>query len=124
MEQAKSVLLIEDEGSIRQILAKKLTETGLNVLEADDGGTGLELAFGEHPHAIILDIIVPEIDGVGVMQCLRDDAWGKDVPVVVLTNLSEDDQQSMQILEHDPVFFLVKADWSIKDVVGKITDCL
>lgn len=119
----KKILIIEDASSVLQILAGKLNDEGFKVLGAEDGEEGLKLAFKEHPDLILLDIIMPKIDGITVLKKLRADDWGKDVPVIILTDLS-DAETVADALENNVYEFLVKADWKLEDVVKKVKEKL
>jgi DNA-binding response OmpR family regulator len=115
----KMVLIIEDEPSLVAILTEKITSEGFEVLKAGDGKEGLDKALLGHPDLILLDIIMPKMDGVTMLTKLREDEWGKKVPVVILTNLSDDDMVSKSI--QNGVFdYLVKADWKIEDLIDII----
>jgi len=115
----KKVLIIEDEPSLVAILTEKITSEGFEVLKAGDGKEGLDKALLGHPDLILLDIIMPKMDGVTMLTKLREDEWGKKVPVVILTNLSDDDMVSKSI--QNGVFdYLVKADWKIEDLIDII----
>jgi DNA-binding response OmpR family regulator len=119
----KKILVIEDEDSLSEVLFNKLTFEGFDVLVAKDGFEGLRLASENHPDLIILDIIMPEMDGVSMLQKLRNDDWGKEVPVIMLTNLSDTDKIS-EVMTLGVDDFLVKANWEITDLVKKIKEKL
>ncbi len=117
---------VEDEASLRKVLHDKFTREGFNVFEAKDGIEGLDIATREHPDLILLDIIMSKMDGLTMMQKLREGGeWGKNVPVVILTNLSADDDKiNRMITEYEPAYYLVKADHSMDDLVEKIRERL
>lgn len=119
MEEKKRILVVEDEVVLRRALLKKLTIEGFMVLEATDGVEGLEIGLKEQPDLILLDIVMPKMDGLTMLRILRKDEWGKTVPAIILTNLSEigifDEEGSEE--DHD---YLVKSDWKLEDVVLKI----
>jgi len=71
-----------------ELLRVKLSQKGYRVIEAHDGEEGLNLALREHPDFILLDVIMPKVDGLTMLQKLRQDEWGKNAPVLVLSNLS------------------------------------
>lgn len=117
------ILIIEDEKIMRQMLIERLAEEKFDVLEAENGEEGLKTALKEHPDLILLDIILPKMNGTIVLDELRKDAWGKNVPVIVLSNLS-DVETAAEALENNVHDFLVKTDWSLNDVVRKIKEKL
>lgn len=123
-ETQKTVLVIEDHAPVRMALVEKLQHDGMRTLEAKDGEEGLAVALKEKPDLILLDIIMPRMSGMTMLESLRKDAWGKTVPVIILTNLNPDDKIMREIVETEPVFYLVKADWKIEDVSAKIKEVL
>jgi len=126
MEKSKSkILIVEDEQDLLEALVDKFTREGFKTLEARNGEEGLERALKEHPDLILLDIVMPKMDGMTMLKNLREDAWGKNVPVVLLTNLSATDVKIVRgVVEHEPSYYLVKSDWKIEDVVGKVRETL
>lgn len=128
-KNSKKILIvevIEDETSLRTALHDKLTSEGFTVLEAKDGQEGLTTALREHPDLILLDIIMPEMDGITMMKKLRqENEWGKKVPIILLTNLSADDEKINQaITDNEPAYYLVKSNWTINDLIEKIRERL
>lgn len=118
----KKILTVEDDKIIGMALYENLKQEGFEVLRANDGEKGLALALSEHPDLILLDILLPKTDGLTVLSKLRQDAWGKNVPVIVLTNLSEPADVAATI---DTVNeYLVKVDWKIEDIVKRIREKL
>ena len=77
----------------------------------------------KHPDIILLDIIMPIMDGMTMLQKLRQDAWGKNALVLVLTNLNDVTQVS-RALELKSFDYLVKTDWSMTDVVQRVKERL
>ena len=100
----KKVLIVEDHGPIRQALAEKLVHEGMVALEAKDGEEGLATALKEKPDLILLDIIMPRMGGMAMLEELRKDDWGKKVPVIILSNLSPDDKIMREVVETEPVY--------------------
>ncbi|MEI7480344.1 MAG: response regulator [bacterium] len=119
----KKVLIIEDEAPLRGVLSDKLTEAGFNVLVAGNGKEGLEVALREKPALILLDIIMPIMDGMPMLKQLRETADGKDVKVIFLTNLS-DIKSLADAMEQGSYVYLVKADWTIEAIIEKVKDLL
>lgn len=118
--EKKKVLIIEDESAIRRIIMDKFSESGFSVIEAEDGEVGLRLAFAEKPDIILLDLMMPKVDGLMVMEDLRKDEWGKSVPIIILTNFSADDHITNEVVKHEPSYYLLKTDWPIEEVVEKV----
>lgn len=116
MAEAKKILIVDDEEILMDLLSAKIKREGFIVAEAHDGEEGLRMALAEHPDLILMDIIMPKMDGITVMKKLRLDPWGKDVPVIILTNLntSESVQDSVASGAYD---YLVKIDYTLDDLV-------
>jgi len=82
---AGTVLVIDDDPAVRNIMARTLAKDGFRVVEAADGETGLALAKSERPDVITLDVLMPGVDGWTVLNRLKEDEELKDTPVVMLT---------------------------------------
>ncbi|MBT3817196.1 MAG: response regulator [Candidatus Magasanikbacteria bacterium] len=122
-EKKKLLLVVEDEVSLANALNKKFSSEDFEVLVAKDGEEGLKKSLENHPHIILLDIIMPKLDGISMLKKLREDNWGKEVPVILLTNLSDSEKvaEGMEVGVYD---YLVKSDWKIEDVVSKVKEKL
>lgn len=119
----KTILIVEDELSLRSALSEKLSKEDFEILEANDGQEGLDIAFKEHPDLILLDIIMPIMDGIKMLSKLREDDWGKTVPVLILTNLS-DEEKTSEAVEKGVSDYLIKSDYSLEDLMEKIKEKL
>ena len=125
MKSKKIILVTEDDGSLRGALDDKLINEGFSILEARNGEEGLKVAFGDHPDLILLDIAMPKMDGMTMLRELRKDAWGKTVPVIIMTNMpSDDENRNKDITELEPTYYFVKTDKTIGEVVDKIKERL
>ncbi len=114
-----TILIVEDEVSMLTALRDKFSREGFVVLQAKDGQEGLDSALTNHPDLILLDIIMPIMDGMTMLDKLRQDPWGKSVPVILLTNLSEVDEVAAS-LRQGVYDYLVKSDWKLADIVNKV----
>ena len=115
------VLLVEDDAFLREICSKKLTKEGYTVYEAIDGGQAIEGVKQIKPDIILLDIILPAIDGFQILNEIKsnpDKAISK-VPVIMLSNLGQDDdiKKAMDMGADD---YLVKAHFTTEEIVSKI----
>ena len=88
MEEKKSILIVEDERAIVEILKFNLMREGYDTLEALDGELGLELARTKDPDLILLDVMLPKMNGFEICQNLRD--AGSTVPIIMLTAREEE----------------------------------
>jgi DNA-binding response OmpR family regulator len=117
--QKPTILIVDDEVSLRNALSDKLIHEGFVVLEAKNGEEGLEIALNNHPDLILLDIVMPVIDGVTMLKNLRENEWGRDVKVIMLTNL-DGNEKVADAIAWGTQDYLVKSDWKLEDVVAKI----
>ena len=113
------ILVAEDDLFLRKLLADELKTQGFSVVEADDGEAALKSMHETRPHLLVLDLLMPGIDGFGVLKRIRENKDLEKIPVVILTNLSQQDD-----LERAKSFgieeYLVKSDYSLEDLVFHI----
>lgn len=120
MPETKSkILIVEDDIDLMEVLVKKFELENFTVAQAVNGQVGLELTLKEYPDLILLDVVMPVMDGMTMLTNLRLDEWGQKVPVILLTNLS-DEIRVAEDVERGVYDYLVKSDWSISDVVAKV----
>lgn len=110
------ILIVEDEEALRKSLAFALKKSGFEVDQAENGAKGIEAAEKLHPDLMLLDLLMPEKDGFEVLKELRGNSWGKEIPVVILTNLSGSEYVA-DTIQYGVYDHLVKSDWSVDDVV-------
>lgn len=122
-EKTINVVLIEDEKMLAEMYASKLTKEGMTVHAAADGAAGLELIKKEHPDIILLDVIIPKIDGFEVLRQLKGDPSTQSIPVMLLTNLGqeEDVKKGHDLGASD---YFVKSDHTPAEVVEKVKKLL
>ena len=125
-DKKTKILLVEDEVLINKAYAEELRDEGFAVLAAMNGRDGLELALREKPDLILLDILMPIMDGLTMMGKLREEGlYGKNVPIILLTNLSANEEKIMQaVIKNEPAYYLVKSDMDLSSVVEKIKERL
>lgn len=123
MSPKRIVCIVEDEVPLLHALCDKLSREGFATLEARNGEEGLAVILREHPDLILLDIVMPKMDGMTVLKKLREDAWGKSAKVIILTNLSDMDNMSAAII-HGSYNYLVKSDWRLEDIVVRVKEAL
>ena len=117
------ILIVEDEISLLKILTDQFTIEKFDVLNAKDGKEGLESALQNHPDIILLDINMPVMNGLDMLQALRQDVWGKDAPVVVLSS-SQDSESISAGLNHKVLKYYIKSDWKIEDLIKEVKEML
>lgn len=124
-KQKPTILIVEDEPAILSVLHDTLQKNNFSTLLARNGREGLEQALSAHPDLIMLDLLMPVMDGMACLKQIRQDSWGKQVPVIILTNLSADAEDRVEdMVEQNPAFYLIKSDWKMEDVVKKIKTIL
>lgn len=116
---SKRVLIIEDEIDIREALAEVIAEAGYEVRTAENGETGLATALEYFPDLIMLDINMPVMDGQEMLTRLRQDTWGRDAKVMMLTAM--DDPRSI-VTAHagNIVDYVIKAQHSLDEIIEKV----
>lgn len=120
----KKILIIEDERAYLILLSSQLTENGYTVVEAKDGQEGLLKAKKENPDLILLDIIMPVMDGLVMLELLRKQEIDKKTKVIMLTNLEPDDKIIGKIVTNQPSYYFVKSDIKFNDLLDKIKELL
>ena len=121
----KTILIVEDEDTFSRPLSAQLTNEGYTVLLAHDGVEGLDIAHQQHPDLILLDLKMPNMDGMTMLRKLRTFDFGKTIPVLILTVLSIDDEARIRnVAELTPAYYLEKGDTPLVEVVEKVREIL
>jgi len=116
----KKILIVEDDTTMQKLLTDKFTKSGFEVLSALNGKEGLKMALKEKPDMILLDLVMPVMDGMTMLSKLREDKWGKNARVIILSNLSDAEKVS-EAIQKGTYDYLVKVDWRLEDIVKKIS---
>ncbi len=97
--EIQTILLVEDSPTIRLLYRKVLESDGFEVIEAEDGETGWEMAVNNKPNLILLDLILPDENGLEVLEQVRASEVTKNIPVIVLTSMKriQDIQQAINL---------------------------
>lgn len=119
----KKILIVEDDQTIGNMYKTGLTNYGYDVVLADDGEKGVNLAKSEKPDIILLDIIMPRVDGFAALSSLKEDPKTKHIPVLMLTNLGQDEDKERG-KELGAIDYIVKADLTPMQVSEKIKQYL
>ncbi len=119
----KKILIVEDEISLLKALEEKFVHEGFEVLKARNGEEGLQKALEAKPDIILLDIIMPKMDGITMIKELRKDAWGRDAKIILLTNLSSPEAVT-EAIQHNVYDYLVKTNWKLESIVMKVKTML
>jgi len=118
-EGARRVLLAEDDRFLRRAAEARLRQHGLEVLTAVDGEEALRVARAEHPDLVLLDVVMPKLQGFEVLKALKQDDATARIPVIVLSNLGQE-RDVEQATALGAVAFLVKANLSLQDLVQRV----
>jgi len=116
---AKKILIVEDDKFLRELIARKLAKENFEVAEAVDGEEGIKKAKEEKPDLVLLDLILPGIDGFEVLSKIKEDEATQKIPVIVLSNLGqkEDVERCMQL---GAVNYMIKAHFTPVEIIEKV----
>ena len=117
------ILIVEDDKFVRELIVQKLTEEKFEVSSAKDGEEGVKKAESEKPDLILLDLILPGIDGFEVLSRIRKNPETEKISVIVLSNLDEkgDVDRGVKLGAND---YLIKAHFTPKEIVEKVRSIL
>ena len=119
----KTILIIEDDKFLRELIARKLIKEGYEVSEAVDGEEGMKKVKEEKPDLVLLDLILPGIDGFEVLSRMREESALASIPVIILSNLGqrEDVEKGLRM---GAVDYLIKAHFTPGEIIEKIKNAL
>jgi DNA-binding response OmpR family regulator len=115
----KKILIIEDDKFLRELISRKLVSENYTPVEAKDGEEGLKKIKDEHPDLVLLDLILPGIDGFEVLAQAKQNPKVAEIPVIILSNLGQRDdvEKGMTLGAAD---FLIKAHFTPQEIISKI----
>lgn len=119
MSKKEKIAIIEDDIAIVQMYRMKFETEGYEVVTASNGEDGLKLVEEEKPDMVLLDLMMPKMTGDQMLEKLRQAEFGKDLPVVVLTNMGENEAPA-SVKKNGVKKFIVKASMTPKDVAGVV----
>ena len=117
------VAIIEDDLVISQMYRMKFEGAGLEVQMAGNGARGVELVEHFKPDIILLDLQMPEMDGVEALEIMRKKPWGKDIPVIILTNIGEEEAPK-KLKDLGVQSYIVKANLTPNQVLERVKKAL
>jgi DNA-binding response OmpR family regulator len=120
---ARRVLLAEDDRFLRRAAEARLRRHGLEVLTAADGEEALRVARTEPLDLVLLDVVMPKLQGFEVLKALKQDDATARIPVIVLSNLGQE-RDVTQAMALGAIAFLVKAHLSLQDLVDRVDAAL
>lgn len=120
---SKKILIIEDDKFLRELIARKLTDEGFDILEAVEGEEGIKKIREEKPDLVLLDLILPGIDGFEVLSRMKVEPNLASIPVIILSNLGqrEEVERGLKLGASD---YLIKAHFTPGEIIEKIKDTL
>ena len=120
----KVVLVVEDEPLIQEFLAEQLEDLGCIVVAARDGNEALQKSLANKPCLILLDILLPNIDGLEMLEMLRKEDWGEDIPVIVLSNVDPNEETMKRIEVLGVSYYFIKSNVSPLKLKSTIIEML
>lgn len=115
----KILLIVDDEEIVYKALSVQFEHHEIEIISVLNGEDGLKAAFQHHPDLILLDIVMPKMDGLTMLSKLREDEWGKHARVIILSNVS-----NKKIIKEKVDDYLIKADWNVTDVAKRVKEML
>ena len=124
-KKLKKILVAEDELSMREIVVEKLQATGFNVIQAEDGAVAIAAIEKEKPDLALLDLMMPEVDGFGVLTSIRKNPDPKisQMPVIILTNLWSK-EEIIKTKNLGVQAYIIKAYMTTEEIVKKAMEIL
>lgn len=116
------IAIIEDDQAISQMYRMKFEADGFDVQIANNGARGVAMVENFLPDIILMDLQLPEMNGVEALTTIRKNDWGKKIPVIILTNMEEDSLQEVRSLGVES--YIIKANMTPRQVVQKIKQVL
>lgn len=117
------IAIIEDDTTINQMYRMKFEAAGFDVQMASDGERGVALIESFQPDIILLDLQMPTMSGVEALKVIRSHAWGKTIPVIILTNMGKEESPK-ELAELGVEGYIVKADLTPSQVVDRVKETL
>ena len=119
MANNKKILIVEDDSFVLDIYQTKLSQEGYTVIEAKNGVEGMKILEKEKPDLILLDIVMPYMDGIEVLKKIKENKELNKIPVILLTNLSQKEKINVG-LGLGASDYLIKSHFTPSEVMDKI----
>lgn len=119
----KIILIVEDDKFLRELMAQKLVREGYEILESVDGEDGLKKVKNDKPDLVLLDLILPSMDGFEVLSRIKEEVADGAPPVIILSNLGqkEDVEKGLKL---GAVDYLIKAHFTPGEIIEKVKNVL
>ena len=115
----KTILVVEDDQFLRELIVQKLESEGYEIVHATDGEKGVAQLKKEKPDIVLLDLILPGIDGFEVLKQAKEDKETASIPIIILSNLGQQDdvERGLKLGASD---YLIKAHFTPKEIAAKV----
>ncbi|MFA4995945.1 MAG: response regulator [Patescibacteria group bacterium] len=123
MSKDARILIVDDDMTLRELYEERMKQEGYVILSASDGEEAIEKAVKEKPDLILLDIMMPKINGIDVMKMLREKEETSKIPIIVLTALVQEISKVKDMMKPGDGY-LIKSEIMPKDVVAKTEESL
>ncbi|MCA9392141.1 response regulator [candidate division WWE3 bacterium] len=122
-DSKEKILIIEDDFFIRELYDRQFTKDGYTVVTSEDGPDGLVKASSEHPNLILLDIMLPKLNGLDLLRTLKSKDETKDIPVILLTNLGQE-SVIKEGFEYGAESYLIKSAYTPSQIIDEVKSFL
>ena len=114
-----TVLIVEDEKTLRDALRTQFTQEGFEVVEAENGEEGVQMAMVKDPDVILLDVKMPSVDGMAMLERLQSQSMEKQPYVLILSN-NGSVEKTAEAMQYGVFDYFVKADHSLEEIVAQV----
>lgn len=116
----KTILVVEDEAAMLHALFDKFTLEGFYVEKASNGREGLDILREDRPDLILLDVIMPTMDGVSMLKEIRANPEYNTIPIIILSNLNPNDEVLYLVAKSQPAYYLIKSETKLETLLAKV----
>lgn len=117
------ILVIEDDMFLQTLIARKFVNAGIEVVAVTNGREALELFLKEKPDVVLLDIMLPDVDGFEILKSVGENSYLKTIPIIVFSNLS-DEEHIERALSLGAKAYIVKAQFTLDQLITRISEVL
>jgi DNA-binding response OmpR family regulator len=117
------ILIVEDDPDLLEVLQREFRHNGFEVFGARDGVAGMEITLQNHPDVILLDLLLPQLEGLSMYEKIQRYDWGKEVPVIVLTNY-DDPVFTHKAAKLGVVDYIIKSDHKPSEIAHRVKEYL
>lgn len=118
-----TIAIIEDSQALSHALADKFHRVNFKVLLANDGKTGLEEVLKQQPDLILVDIMMPIMNGIEFLEMLRKNQWGEKVPVIIVSNSDREDHRK-EAEKYNCIDYIIKANTTMENLINLVKTTL